>query len=422
MGDPRPILPTFGRLALGPRRQFRAAACCVRSQQSQDRAYSAGAARRTVPARGGCNARPDRTRPSRRLDRRFHDRRRARRYDPCRTRATACARRAAGSDHARAQPARRLCAVAHLAPAHGLAPDVLHGHGAKGAALARLTPAAPNAIRAYTPHGGSLVYCPGTLSGGFYRSIERILNPRTDLFLFESSYIAELYRRVVAPPRGMVRVVRNGIAEAEFEPAVARTDATDIVCVGELRPVKAIDVLIDALGHPAAIRPPRQRDHRWRRARRREAAGAGNPDRTGRSNPLYRPLSGAHRLYHGTHAGHPVARRIACLMWCWKPPRPDFRSSLPMSAEFRRFSVRKRIGSFHPTTSAHSLPQSRPRWTIRTGCVRPRRCSKRGCAASSRCTRWSNPTLRPIAKRSQREKLLNSHNQFLKIVHYVAGK
>jgi glycosyltransferase involved in cell wall biosynthesis len=128
-----------------------------------------------------------------------------------------------------------------------LAPDVLHGHGAKGAALARLTLAAPNAIRAYTPHGGSLVYCPGTLSGGFYRSLERILNPRTDLFLFESSYIAELYRKVVAPPRAMVRIVRNGIAETEFEPAVPRADAADIVCVGELRPVKAMGVLIDAL-------------------------------------------------------------------------------------------------------------------------------------------------------------------------------
>jgi glycosyltransferase involved in cell wall biosynthesis len=128
-----------------------------------------------------------------------------------------------------------------------LAPDILHGHGAKGAALARLTPVVPGAIRAYTPHGGSLVYCPGTLSGGFYRTIERILNPQTDLFLFESTYIAELYRKVVAPPRGMVRVVRNGIAEAEFEPAIPRPDATDIVCVGELRAVKAIDVLIDAL-------------------------------------------------------------------------------------------------------------------------------------------------------------------------------
>ena len=200
MGDPRPIIPTFGRLALGRAGTFRAPACRVRPNQSQDCAYSAGAARRTVPARRRRNARPDRARPSGRPDRRLHDRRRARRYYPRRTRATACARRRARSDHARTQPARRLCAVAHLTPDHGLAPDVLHGHGAKGAALARLTPAAPNAIRAYTPHGGSLVYCPGTLSGGFYRSIERMLNPRTDLFLFESSYIAELYRTVIAPP------------------------------------------------------------------------------------------------------------------------------------------------------------------------------------------------------------------------------
>ena len=44
-----------------------------------------------------------------------------------------------------------------------------------------------------------------------------------------------------------MRVVRNGIAEAEFEPVTPGADATDIVCVGELRPVKAIDVLIEAL-------------------------------------------------------------------------------------------------------------------------------------------------------------------------------
>jgi glycosyltransferase involved in cell wall biosynthesis len=128
-----------------------------------------------------------------------------------------------------------------------IAPDVLHGHGAKGAALARLTPSAPNAIRAYTPHGGSLVYCPGTVSGGFYRALERFLNPLTDLFLFESSYIADLFRDVIGRPAAMVRVVRNGIAESEFEPVTARPNATDIVCVGELRPVKAIDVLIEAL-------------------------------------------------------------------------------------------------------------------------------------------------------------------------------
>lgn len=128
-----------------------------------------------------------------------------------------------------------------------LAPDVVHGHGAKGAALARLSPSADNAIRVYTPHGGSLLYCPGTLSGGFYRSVERLLNWRTDLFLFESSYIADLFRTSIGRPHAMIRVVRNGVGEAEFEPVAARPDATDIVCVGELRPVKAMDVLIEAL-------------------------------------------------------------------------------------------------------------------------------------------------------------------------------
>jgi glycosyltransferase involved in cell wall biosynthesis len=128
-----------------------------------------------------------------------------------------------------------------------LAADVLHGHGAKGAALARLTLGAPRAIRVYTPHGGSLVYSPGSLRGGFYRKLEWLLIGRTDLFLFESGYAADLFRAKIGRPRAMVRVVRNGVGDAEFAPIVPRPDATDIVSVGELRPVKAIDVLIDAL-------------------------------------------------------------------------------------------------------------------------------------------------------------------------------
>jgi len=126
-------------------------------------------------------------------------------------------------------------------------PDVLHGHGAKGAGLARLAAGVGDAIRVYTPHGGSLVYSPGTISGGFYRTLEWLLNWRTELFLFESSYIADLFRAEIGRPRAMVRVVRNGIGQAEFAPIAARPDATDIVCVGELRPVKAIDLLIEAI-------------------------------------------------------------------------------------------------------------------------------------------------------------------------------
>jgi glycosyltransferase involved in cell wall biosynthesis len=127
------------------------------------------------------------------------------------------------------------------------APDVIHGHGGKGAALARLALRAPRAIRVYTPHGGTLVYRPGTLSGGFYRTLEWFLKWRTDLFLFESSYIASLFRADIGDPPGIVRVVHNGVDEAEFSAVAPRPDATDIVCVGELRPVKAFDVLIEAL-------------------------------------------------------------------------------------------------------------------------------------------------------------------------------
>ena len=143
---------------------------------------------------------------------------------------------------------RDIPALYHVARRIGaLDPDVIHGHGAKGAAMARLAPGVGNAIRVYTPHGGSLIYSPGTLSGGFYRSLERVLNWRTDLFLFESSYIGERFRSEIDRPRGMVRVVRNGVGEAEFEPVQVRHDATDLVCVGELRPVKAIDLLIEAI-------------------------------------------------------------------------------------------------------------------------------------------------------------------------------
>lgn len=127
------------------------------------------------------------------------------------------------------------------------APDVLHGHGAKGAALSRLTLHAPNAIRVYTPHGGSLVYRPGTMAGGFYRTLEWLLKWRTDLFLFESTYVAGLFRAEIGRPPAMVRVVHNGVSDAEFEPIAPNADATDIVCLGELRPVKAFDVLIEAL-------------------------------------------------------------------------------------------------------------------------------------------------------------------------------
>jgi glycosyltransferase involved in cell wall biosynthesis len=128
-----------------------------------------------------------------------------------------------------------------------LAPDVVHGHGAKGAALARLAPRSGNAIRVYTPHGGSLVYAPGSLTSGLYLTLERLLNWRTDLFLFESDYIAQQFRTRIGAPHGLVHVVRNGLRASDFSPIASHADATDVVFVGELRVLKGVDVLLRSL-------------------------------------------------------------------------------------------------------------------------------------------------------------------------------
>ena len=125
--------------------------------------------------------------------------------------------------------------------------DVVHGHGAKGGAYARLSFGRPCAARAYTPHGGSLLFGHDTLAGQFYLATERLLMLRGDLFLFESAYSEEIFRRKIGNPKGLVRVVHNGVASTEFEPIVLRNNATDLVFLGELRPVKGVDVLIEAI-------------------------------------------------------------------------------------------------------------------------------------------------------------------------------
>ena len=93
---------------------------------------------------------------------------------------------------------------------------------------------------------------PGTLGGGFYRSLEWLLKWRTDLFLFESSYVAGLFRAEIGRPPALVRVVHNGVGDAEFAPIAPRPTRPISSALGELRPVKAFDVLIEAVGDAQA--------------------------------------------------------------------------------------------------------------------------------------------------------------------------
>lgn len=126
--------------------------------------------------------------------------------------------------------------------------DVVHGHGAKGGLYGRLAMPKKRALRVYTPHGGSLHYERDTFGGWMNLTAEQVLMLRTDLFLFESAYSAGVFRRKIGNPGERMRVVLNGVAPGEFEPVALAPDATDIVYIGELRDIKGVDILVDAIG------------------------------------------------------------------------------------------------------------------------------------------------------------------------------
>jgi glycosyltransferase involved in cell wall biosynthesis len=140
--------------------------------------------------------------------------------------------------------------------------DVLHGHGAKGGAYARL---AGRKLKrkglktkaVYTPHGGSLHYSPSRPMGRLYIMAERRLLPLTDGFLFESYFAGNRYVELVGEPRCPARIVPNGLYRHEFYEPMLADDAVDFVFIGELRYLKGVDVLLEALAAHQAVFPGR---------------------------------------------------------------------------------------------------------------------------------------------------------------------
>jgi len=150
------------------------------------------------------------------------------------------------------RPDPRDLAVALTVGAHArkLGVDILHGHGAKGGVYARcpqwhLKGFAPTRI--YTPHGGSFSMTLRPWAQSFYMFIERLLEPFTDAYLFESSFVAERFAEKIGKTQAVTRIVPNGIAPEEFTRVEPVADAADFLYVGELRWQKGIDLLIEAM-------------------------------------------------------------------------------------------------------------------------------------------------------------------------------
>lgn len=130
--------------------------------------------------------------------------------------------------------------------------QILHGHGAKGGAYARLASGwlkkkKQENCAIYTPHGGSLHYDPHSLQGRIFMGLERRLATRTDGLIFESTYSSGLYHSNVGPFPSEMRVIHNGLGAEEFYDIILDIDACEFVFVGELRRLKGVDVFLKAL-------------------------------------------------------------------------------------------------------------------------------------------------------------------------------
>jgi glycosyltransferase involved in cell wall biosynthesis len=131
-----------------------------------------------------------------------------------------------------------------------LQPDVLHGHGAKGGVMARIVGSALRVnkyrvARLYSPHGGSLHYERGSLTGGAIFRMERLQERLTDALVFVCDFERQTYFAKVGRPVGRNELIYNGIGDTEFAPVAASADAADFLYIGMMRDLKGPDLFIE---------------------------------------------------------------------------------------------------------------------------------------------------------------------------------
>lgn len=142
--------------------------------------------------------------------------------------------------------------------AKDLSADILHGHGAKGGACARL---AGWTLRNrgqvvktfYTPHGGSLHYSPKTPQGLVFSNLEKVLARSTDGLIFESEFAKRTYENSIGQAIAPTRVIPNGLDPKEFDIVTPSDTASDFLFIGELRKLKGVDILLNALAQHAPL-------------------------------------------------------------------------------------------------------------------------------------------------------------------------
>ena len=111
--------------------------------------------------------------------------------------------------------------------------DILHGHGAKGGAYARIAAQFSGAAAIYTPHGGSLHYSATSPAGLVFLTLEKLLARRSGGLIFESQFSRDVFARKIRADGYPARVIPNGLKPHEFEPVPLADNPDDILFIGE---------------------------------------------------------------------------------------------------------------------------------------------------------------------------------------------
>jgi glycosyltransferase involved in cell wall biosynthesis len=138
---------------------------------------------------------------------------------------------------------------------HPLKVDILHGHGAKGGLYSRLAGGRLGVPSLYTPHGGSLHYAWASAKGAVFLTAERLLLRRGSGLLFVCNFERDQFARKIGLAGLSYRVVHNGLWPEEFEPVEPNPDASDLLFIGELRELKGVGDLLEAIARVSQSRP-----------------------------------------------------------------------------------------------------------------------------------------------------------------------
>lgn len=131
--------------------------------------------------------------------------------------------------------------------ARKLRPDIIHCHGAKGGLYGRLAARKLGVPSVYTPHGGSLHYSWASPSGAVFLGAEKYLASIGSGFHFVCNFERDAFAAKIGIGAKPHRVIYNGLWPEEFGAVTPEADATDVLFIGDMRTLKGVDLLIEAL-------------------------------------------------------------------------------------------------------------------------------------------------------------------------------